>query len=314
MNKPYTQEQDNWLKKYAPNISYKNLCNLFNKTFGENRTESGIKHRCIRLGSHSVINYQHKYTKEQEQWLLNNYESHPIKETCEKFRQKFGLTLTDLAISIHCCKSLKIKANTCNYYTEEEKQWLIENYPKSEGKQDIYKKYCEHFGKGRSANSISSMCITVLKLKRYTEREKWEMKYGKIPNDCCLTDLGNGEYMVMEKSINHYLSKNKLTKQGEVTKTFYEIIKAQRLIGKATGKSIILNNENCHNIWEWCKRTGYKRKQVKKLNEQDIAKAKELRASGMTYKAIGEIFNVDSCTISNYVNGYGAKKRSFNLL
>ena len=314
MNKLYTQKQDNWLKKYAPNMSYKNLCNLFNKTFGENRTESGIKHRCQRLGIISLVNYQHIYTKEQDSWLRDNYENHPIKETCDKFRKKFGLNLTDLAISVHCCKRLKIKAKTCNYFSEEEKKWLIENYPISKGKKDIYKKYCEHFGKGRSANSISSMCINILKLKRYTEREKWEMKYGKIPNNCCLTDLGNGEYMVMEKSICHTIAKYKLNKQGDITKTFYELIKAQRLIGKLSGKSIILNGDNCHNIWEWCKRTGYKRKQVKKLNEQDITKAKELRASGMTYKAIGEIFNVNGCTISNYVNGYGAKKRSFNPL
>ena len=309
MYKFYTVTQDKWLKKYGSTTEYTILCKLFNKHFGENRTVNGIKHRCNRLGVYSVINYQHRYTEEQDKWLIENYENHPIKETCNAFNRKFGTNLTDLAISIHCCKKLKIQAKTCKHYTEEEKQWLIENYPISKGKQDIYKKYCERFGNVRTANSISNLCHNILKLKRYTEREKWEMEHGKIPSDCCLTDLGNGEYMVMEKSICHYLNKNKLNKQGDITKTFYEIIKTQRLIGKITGKSIIINTENCHNIGEWAKQTGYKPHIVKKLTEQEREEAKRLRKNGMTYKAIGNLFNVDGCTISNYINGYGLKRR-----
>lgn len=309
MYKLFTAKQDKWLKKYAPTTEYATLCRMFNKTFGEQKTESSLKHRCHRLGICSSVNYQHDYTEEQEQWLRDNYENHPIKETCEKFRKKFGLNLTDLAISIHCCVRLKIKANTCNYFSEEEKKWLIENYPKSEGKQDIYKKFCERFGNTRSANSISSMCINKLKLKRYTRKEKWEMEHGKIPKDCYLTDLGNGEYMVMEKSISHYLCKKKLNKQGDITKTFYEIIKAQRLIGKETGKRLVLNQENHHNIKEWLKING-RPKQIKKLKENEIEEAKRLRKSGMTYKTIGKLYNVDACTISNYINGYGLKRRT----
>lgn len=298
----YTPKQDKWLKENAPTIAYKQLCKLFNKRFGEQRTESSIQHRCQRLGIVQVVNYQHQYTKEQDQWLMDHYENNPIKDTCQEFNKRFGLNISSVALSIHCCKRLHIKAKTCNYYTEEENEWLKINYPLSKGKQDIYKKFCERFGNYRSANSVLSNCINKLKLKRYTIREKWELEHGKIPKNCYLTDLGNGEYMVMEKSISHYLCKNKLNKKGEITKTFYEIIKAQRLIGKINGKSIQINQS--HNIAEWCKNTGYRPPIYHKLNQEQVERAKELRNQGLTYKAIGKMFNVDGCTISNYLNGY----------
>lgn len=301
MNKTYSKEQDKWIKANTNNYSYDDLTKKFNSKFNENRTKSGLIHRCHRLGVYSYVNYQHIYTKEQDEWLKQNYENNQIKETQLKFNEKFNLNLSYMAINVHCCKYLKLRANTINLFTEEEKEWLRINYPLSKGKKDIHKKFCEKFGTSHSANSVSSMCSTILKLKRLTDREKWEMEHGKIPENCMLADLGNGEKMVMEKSINHYLCKTGKNKQGELTKTLYEITKAQRIIGKVAGKSIVINPT--HNLENWLL-THERFNPPKKLDETQRQQAKELRKSGMSYKKIGEIFGVTGDTIANYVKGY----------
>lgn len=45
-NPAYTPEQDEWLRKFIPGRSYKEIVPEFNKQFNENRTVAGLRQHC----------------------------------------------------------------------------------------------------------------------------------------------------------------------------------------------------------------------------------------------------------------------------
>ena len=112
-----------------------------------------------------------KYTKEINDWLLENYSNHSINESLNLLYNLFGLKTTYSSLKAHCLKKLKIKSNK-QFVSKEEKEWLFENYPADESREETYKKYCAQFPNiHRNYDAFLSRC-KVLKLEKPEHRRK----------------------------------------------------------------------------------------------------------------------------------------------
>lgn len=73
------------------------------------------------------------YTKEQQNWLIKNYNKvSSYRELTEKFNKLFNLNYNYDAIRRYCLKRLKLRRNESefNHYTQEEIEWVRNNYKK----------------------------------------------------------------------------------------------------------------------------------------------------------------------------------------
>lgn len=221
-------------------------------------------------------------------------------------------------------------------FTSEEKEWLSKNYPLNESRAETYRKFVEQFGKTHSISSVVTWCKKH-KLHKPIERHKYqkgnkpwsnglskeehkkhfskesyknmtdtilhnfkhikERKEYNVPDGYVLSDLGNGEKLIMEKSIHKCLRYFKLIGKGELTKTMYEIYLAKREIEKQTGKRLRPIGET--NTKEYLAKIRTKR--TTKYNEQALLKIKELRSQGVSAIDLGKMFNVSRRTINNYL-------------
>lgn len=71
------------------------------------------------------------YTKEQQDWLIENYNKvSSYKELTKKFNKLFNLNYNHDTVRRYCLKRLKLKRNEneLNHYTEEEIEWFRNNY------------------------------------------------------------------------------------------------------------------------------------------------------------------------------------------
>lgn len=164
-------------------------------------------------------------------------------------------------------------------FTEEEKLWLKDNYPNDESQKETYRRFCEKFGNIHSFKSVITFCkknkiqkplyrqkyqkgnvtwstgLTKEEHKTHFTKESYEkicthvynfpnlrnrIKYN-VPKGYVLSYLGNGEYLIMEKSIHKCMQYQNALHQGELTKAMYETYLVKREIEKIKGKRIMRN-------------------------------------------------------------------------
>lgn len=226
-SRKYSHEEDEWLKSYYPYHPYKETLQEFQKKFNRVVSERGFLSHCYKhLG---LINQKHYFSKEQEQWLIENYSKEPrVDKIYNDFCKRFGNNKSKHAIMTKC-SDMKIKCGF--YYNDDELAWIKENYDKAT-LDIVYANFCNKFRKV-SFSGFVSVAKRQLKLGKagrgrfkkgninYKQKIKAQMG---IPNEMILSDLGNGKYMPMERKIYKKLSREKGNLcNGILTETMYDL-------------------------------------------------------------------------------------------
>lgn len=195
----------------------------------------------------------HVYTPEENEWLRENYMNMRLKDAWEEFCKRFGYNGKMKALHNHCLRLGLVRdavVDKCNF-TKEENEWLRENWPKAEYGLATYIRYCSMFGCVRNFISVRAHCEKkgwkkpaeyqhfvcgntmwtrrgeyvrdtsgLKKNRKYQAREKFGV-LGR--DDVYVTDLGDGEYIVVSKYVYNWLVSQGALGLGEVTKAFIDI-------------------------------------------------------------------------------------------
>lgn len=217
-------------------------------------------------------------------------------------------------------------------YTQEELEWMKENYPKLESREETYKRFCEVFGNTHSMSSFKTIAlrnnwckpkefwhptgripwnkdISEEEMEKHYPKERrsrityrmknrmeYEEKYGPIPEGYILSDLGNGEFMLMEKKIHKRMVTSKTLNKGEYTKAVYEYHVAKNQVEKLTGKQ--LKQLTKYNTEEYLQSIRPKHQSL--FTDDQIKEIISLREQGYSYQKIAEIMGSHQTCIRRY--------------
>lgn len=224
--KPYAQEENNWIKNNFYNFdSYQKLYEKYCSIFGNNHNYRNFKYHCLYV---LKLTFRHSYSQQEKKWLIKHYPLCSETNFYLKFNKHFNLNVTRASLKAEINR-LNIKSQIL--YSEEEKNWIRNNYQREKSTNDIYKDFCKTFGNIRSYQSFLQMG-SKLGLGMKEQRTGWgnnENHFNKkkremnVPTDYVLSDLGNGKYLPMKKNVYRILRNKGNLKQGEVTETFYDL-------------------------------------------------------------------------------------------
>lgn len=82
----WTPEQEQWLIDHYDICPVTKICNIFNETFGTNRAYGSIRAKYSRLGLNSALSW----SKEEEQWLIDNFHKLGAINVPDEFYKRFG--------------------------------------------------------------------------------------------------------------------------------------------------------------------------------------------------------------------------------
>lgn len=237
MNKAaYTYEENEWLKSFFPYHSLKEVVSEFKINFGRDIGMSTMSSHCCRDLKLNRIGF--RFTKEEVSWLKENYPKfNKVDKTYEEFCKKFGAK-KDKSVIVRKCWRLGVLKRK---WSKEESDWLISNYQNQNTTiHEAYKKFCEKFPDRKTFSAFQSYAKKKLGLGtlgrgRYlpgniNHKEKLRRELN-ISDEYILSDLGNGEYLPIEKKV-YSTMKHEVGafKNGDITKTIYEITKVRQKI------------------------------------------------------------------------------------
>jgi hypothetical protein len=108
----------------------------------------------------------HKYTIEEEQFLIDSAAHYNYSELTKLFNQKFGTDVSETGIQQRCSKVLKTRAKSLHHhYSDEEKQFLSDNI-EGHTYQELTDLFNLRFGTNVPSHSISDVCTKRMKVKR----------------------------------------------------------------------------------------------------------------------------------------------------
>lgn len=146
-----------------------------------------------------------RYHKYHNEWILANKDKFfSWSDMCKEYNKVFGTEIERVRFKNHCSDDLKLRLENYNY-TEEQKGWLVEHYPKY-GAKKTASEFNRIFGQSRSEHSIKNICVGKLGVQLNEEAFK---RYRKETTDVLITynkskavevgtvgRLTNGYYMV----------------------------------------------------------------------------------------------------------------------
>lgn len=166
----YTDEERAWIRENYSKYDRTTGCRLFNEKFGRDiypKLYTKIaNHLGLKKAEHT------KYTEAELAFIREkNEEGLSYKKISVLFKEKFGFTISESGIA--SCASAHGFTKGITPYTEEEKQWLIENYYKYR-QTELFKRFCETFNrKIKYPSSLYNFCRINLGLTRDTQHE-WQ--------------------------------------------------------------------------------------------------------------------------------------------
>lgn len=218
----YTKEELDWIKTNYPTHPRTELVRMFNEKFGCEITKEAI-HTIASKRLHVCSDARKKYTKEQDEWLRDNYHlDESNKETERKFEEKFGIRKSAKSLLKRCKKmGFEIKNP---YFKKGNITWNT-GMSKEE--------YKSHF----SEESFQSMTNTSKKNFPYINiRKEYEKQNGPIPDGYVLSERtpGSGEYILIRYDIYKNLSYYKVVGQGKLTETMADYLEVKKELDKLT--------------------------------------------------------------------------------
>ena len=103
----YSEVEKQWLKDNFSNYSsVKFLTEDFNQVFGTNLSVSAIRQQCVNYLGISFGAPQVDWSKEEDDFLLQNYGKYTFKELSEMIFHRFGRKVTWMGVRSHCYKTL----------------------------------------------------------------------------------------------------------------------------------------------------------------------------------------------------------------
>lgn len=159
--KGYSDEEVSWFKENAYNYStHEEVAEAYNKVFRKNRTEYAIKRTLQKLG----IKIYQFYTEKKLNWIRDNYNNfETVVELTEEFNKQFSCSKEPYAIGKQCSK-LGLKKDFG--YTEEQKQWLIDNYDNYDAVVDLAREFIKVFDLEKNYKSVADYCFRKLGLNK----------------------------------------------------------------------------------------------------------------------------------------------------
>lgn len=173
----YSQQELDFLAEHMHECDYDTLARMFSEKFDVPMTKSKVNNA---IKSHKLgrkIAETSRWTEDMVAYLRDNYMSMEINALAENINAKFGVSVSPHAVS-HKMRAIGVKKNDYQVYSEEEDNWLRENfykYPMSK----LVKEFTSIFGRKVSASGLNSHTINALSLKKgtmhvYTKAEdKW---------------------------------------------------------------------------------------------------------------------------------------------
>lgn len=197
MGKPFTAEQDAWLRTHhAPDKIIRQLTEEYNIFWGESRSVGTIKFHCKKMGL--LQSYGQPFTAQQDAWLQENSRFMDYKETAEQFNEIFSASRSPEVIKNRCVK-LGVRFKNDHRWTSApigtEKirngfVWVkISDIP------------CK--GTGKTSASVNW---------RQKSHIVWEQHYGSMPPDDCTIVFLDRNKQNFDIS-NLYAVKNKILRE-----------------------------------------------------------------------------------------------------
>ena len=104
MGKPFTAEQDDWLRRnHSAEKLIRELTAEFNAAFGEDRSADTMKHHCRKL---MLQRNNRFFSEEEDRWLSEHSRDGSYLEVAAEFNRVFGQTRTPGVIKVHCNRAL----------------------------------------------------------------------------------------------------------------------------------------------------------------------------------------------------------------
>lgn len=104
MGKPFTAEQDDWLRRnHSAEKLIRELTAEFNAAFGEDRSADTMKHHCRKL---MLQRNNRFFSEEEDRWLSEHSRDGSYLEVAAEFNRIFGQTRTPGVIKVHCNRAL----------------------------------------------------------------------------------------------------------------------------------------------------------------------------------------------------------------
>lgn len=224
----FTFEQTIWIKEnFNVNKALKILTEEFNCYFDESKTVSEIASKCAYLG----LKKFDRYSSEEIDWLKENaynYESH--QDIVDAFNKMFHKNRTKYAIE-SALKKMGIKTGT--FYTDEQLNWLRDNYHIYRTTVDLTKAFNEKFDCSKDWHLINRQCnkIGLSKNNGFSEKQKqWLINnYDKFDSVVCLWEAYNKKfnrnvhYTTVQGQCSKILNLNKDVKDKFVPNKKYKI-------------------------------------------------------------------------------------------
>lgn len=209
----FTEEQKNWLIENAKSSNFKDckhLTRTYNIVFKQCRTHDNIYSNLSRWGVSLKSSFnEKKYTKEQDQWLIDNFQAYKdYNVLAEKFNLEFDTQKTKHSISHRCTRGLGLKREPTRFKKGE----TVNAKPIG----TVSHRSKETFIKVNNNNDKSAW----IPLKKYL----WEKSHGKVPEGFCVVVL-DGDKTNIEKD-NLYL----IDRRGTATMAKYGWWTSNRVI------------------------------------------------------------------------------------
>ena len=106
--KHYTKEQNEWLINNRYNYTNKELVVEFEKRFNCKKNKDALRTYCTKCLNLPAKIEMFKYTKEQDEWLMENRQNYNRQQLTKLFNEKFNCNLNWDALSKHMTVTLKL--------------------------------------------------------------------------------------------------------------------------------------------------------------------------------------------------------------
>ena len=157
----FTEEQNEWLAKNCLNYdNYRDFCNVFNEKFNANKKRDSFMVYCLR--KNFLVEDTSYWSEEQEDFIRENYELYTANKLTELLNEKFGIQKNLCVVKhkitkLNCCSKVR-------YYTEEEKEWILNNLSNYKTFDGLYNAFNEKFNLNISEHKFRNLIYTRMKL------------------------------------------------------------------------------------------------------------------------------------------------------